>query len=123
MTKVRGQKPHIPTPEVREIVRNLVIHGATQDTICSVIGVSKPTLNKHYRTELDNARAIATSKVIGKLMQLVDEGVPSAIFFFLKARGQWRENNTIDTPDGSSITITINKQDNIDEDTEAKQIS
>jgi len=50
-----GRPPHEPTDDTRAEVRKLASCGATQGLVARVLGISEPTLRKHYREELDLA--------------------------------------------------------------------
>jgi DNA invertase Pin-like site-specific DNA recombinase len=62
-----GRPPHEPTESTRRQVKALAAYGIPQDEIGRVIGVSKPTLEKHYRDELDRAEVEANAKVAESL--------------------------------------------------------
>lgn len=66
-----------------------------QEAIARVIGVSGPTLRKHYRDELDDGVAQANRSVAQSLyMRATGDGrdaVPACIFW-LKTRARWRED-------------------------------
>ncbi|MGN6451257.1 MAG: hypothetical protein ACTHLK_22220 [Brucella intermedia] len=57
--KNSGRPEFAPTDEHREKVRVLKACGMTNDAIAEAIGISEPTLRKHFSLELD----IATAKV------------------------------------------------------------
>lgn len=85
------QKPHEPTDETRRLARTLSGLGVPQESICHIIGVSKPTLHAHYRTELDLGMAEANAKVSGALFKLIEQGNVAATIFWLKSRCGWSE--------------------------------
>nr|WP_278376612.1 AraC family transcriptional regulator [Brucella anthropi] len=62
--KNSGRPEFAPTDEDREKVRVLKAGGMTNEAIAEVIGVSEPTLRKHFSYELD----IATAKVRADLL-------------------------------------------------------
>jgi len=54
-------------------------------------------LAKHYRTELDHGKAIATSVVVETLFRMAASGrVPAATFFWLKTQAGWRETDRVE---------------------------
>ncbi len=91
-----GRKPFKPTARDREQVRQLVVAGISQDIICNVIGVSKPTLSKYFRKEIDMGNADACAKVAQSLYDMAtnpEKPNVTAAIFFLKARAGWRDQD------------------------------
>jgi len=88
-----AQKAHQPTNESRQLVRTLSGFGIPQEQICLLVGggISKPTLHKHYRDDIDIGLAEANSKVVGALFQNAINGNVSAQIFWAKARMGWSE--------------------------------
>ncbi len=92
-----GRPPHEPTEASRKQVKALSAYGIPQEEIGKVIGVSKPTLEKHYRDELDRAQSEVNAKVAESLFRkATGEGAQSvtAAIFWLKTRAQWKEPAT-----------------------------
>ena len=89
-----GRPPHEPTEASRKQVKAIAAYGVPQDEIGKVVGVSKPTLEKHYRDELDRAQSEVNAKVAESLFRKATgdgaQAVTAAIFW-LKTRAQWRE--------------------------------
>ena len=72
----------------------MAAYGIPQEEICAVVGVSLPTLHKHYRAELDTAMSKANARVAESLFKkAVGEGASSvtAAIFWLKCRAAWKE--------------------------------
>ncbi len=93
-TERTGRPPHEPTEATRKQVKALAAYGVPQDEIGKVIGISKPTLEKHYREELDRAQIEANAKVAESLFRkAMGDGAQSvtAAIFWLKTRAQWKE--------------------------------
>jgi hypothetical protein len=88
-----GRKPYEPTSAERERVKYMALGGVDQPVIAKVIGISVPTLEKHYRNELDTALGGTIGLAAGKLHKAIEEGQAWAICFFLKTRGRWRETD------------------------------
>lgn len=93
----RGPDGHRPTDESRTLVRELVIAGCPQDHVATRLGISKPTLHKHYRAELDEGvweanRAVASALY---LKATVDRDT-ACMIFWLKAKAGWREVPRVD---------------------------
>jgi hypothetical protein len=89
-----GRPPHVPSEATRRQVRALAAYGIPQDEIATVVGITKPTLEKHYRPELDRAEAEANAKVAESLFRKATgdgaQAVTAAIFW-LKTRARWKE--------------------------------
>jgi hypothetical protein len=58
-----GSPEHVPTDKTRAEVSALCAYGVPQEEISVYIGIDAKTLRKHYRAELDSARAKANAKV------------------------------------------------------------
>lgn len=86
-----SQAPHEPTDETRKLAKTLSGLGVPQDDIATLIGISKPTLHKHYREELDRGLAEANAKVAGSLFNQATNGNTAAAIFWMKARANWTE--------------------------------
>lgn len=70
--------------------------GLTQQQIADYWGISKRTLARKSRENLDFYRALKKGKsktiayVTGKLMEKIKEGDKASIFFFLRTQAGWR---------------------------------
>jgi len=58
----RGRPPHIPTPENRNKIMLLLAQGWTDARIAGALGITVPTLKKHYFSVL-KARDVARDRV------------------------------------------------------------
>ena len=86
-----SQAPHEPTEDSKTMARTLSGLGVPQDDIATLLGVSKPTLHKHYRKELDKGMAEANAKVAQSLFKQATGGNTGAAIFWMKARANWSE--------------------------------
>lgn len=89
-----GRPPYKPTDETRKQVEALVGYGITEEQICQMIGISRPTLIKYYREEIDTGTAKANAKVAQSLYQKATGDGASAVtaaIFWLKTRAGWKE--------------------------------
>ena len=89
-----GRPSHEPTTAQRKQVEAMAAYGIPQMDISRVIGVSKPTLEKHYRDELDTGATKATARVAESLYKkATGDGNASvtAAIFWLKTRAGWKE--------------------------------
>ena len=87
---------HEPTTETRLQVKTLASVGTPQDQIAIVVGITKNTLLKHYRKELDVAMTMANAKVAQSLFQQATAGNTSAAIFWLKCRAGWVDKQSIE---------------------------
>ena len=106
-------KKHEPTEKTRSEVSALVSFGVPQEKIASYIGISHPTLRKHYHHELGFSSIKANAQVARYLFSLasgqaINSGAThgdckTAAMFWAKTRMGWRETNHIDhtSSDGS----------------------
>lgn len=62
--KNSGRPEFVPTDDQRETVRVLKAGGMSQEAIAEVVGVSVPTLTKHFSSELDRATAKVRADVL-----------------------------------------------------------
>jgi hypothetical protein len=119
-------KSHKPTDQTRSEVSALSSFGIPQEDIASYIGISHPTLRKHYGEEL-KVSSIKANAAVGKYlyrlasgMALRDEQNPAShsecsrsAMFWAKTRMGWRETTAHDhtssdrsmTPQPSEIII------------------
>ena len=99
-----------PTDEQRKQVEAMAGFGIPQVDIAKVIGISKPTLEKYFRGELDVGSVKATAKVAQSLFKkATSDGSQSvtAAIFWLKTRAGWKETQAHEHsgPDGKPLTI------------------
>ena len=96
----------IPTKAEREEVAKLISVGIPQISVAMVIrdGISKPTLEKHFRRELDTAMIIAHGKIGGKLFAMALAGDRVLLMFYAKTQMGYKETNVIEgNPDAPLI--------------------
>jgi hypothetical protein len=97
---------HQPTDKTRSEVSALASFGVPQEDIAKYIGVSHPTLRKHYPDELGFS-SIKANATVGKYLfslasgQALKNGAThgdckTAAMFWAKTRMGWRETNHID---------------------------
>jgi len=102
-------KSHKPTDQTRGEVAALASFGIPQEDIASYIGISHPTLRKHYEQEL-KVSSIKANAAVGKYlyrlasgMALKDPQNPAShsecsrsAMFWAKTRMGWRETQNLD---------------------------
>ncbi len=78
-----GRNEHVPTAENVSRVRQLVLAGWTTDQIAVELGISRPTLRKHYLPDIKKARRAALAEMkaknIARLEKAADDGNVAAI--------------------------------------------
>jgi len=99
---------------MREKVRYLAGVGLPQDDIAKIFDCSPKTLRKHLHRELGRGAAEAHATVAGYLFAAAKGGNITAIIFWLKSRGGWKEtaahevSGTDEKPDpGSGVIVYI----------------
>jgi hypothetical protein len=78
----RGRPPHLPTVENRRKVMVLAAFDRNEEQIAAALGITPPTLKKHYFRELRSrleARQRLEGKLFAKLLDEADKGNVSAI--------------------------------------------
>lgn len=105
-----GRPPHEPTDTTRRIARTLSGYGIPQEQIASEIGVSVPTLHKHYREDLDAGLRQANAQVAQSLFRKATGDGPqsvSAAIFWAKTRMGWVERTGVEITgkDGGPVQI------------------
>jgi len=98
--------PKIVSNENKEMVSKLSGLGLTHIQIASVLGISRTTLYKHYKEELDSGKALCIGRVAENLYKMATGDISSrntlgACIFYLKTQANWREVNTIEVTDGT----------------------
>ncbi len=86
-----GSDKHVVTAENIKLVKALVTHGVQTKFICLHLDISEPTLIKHYRQHMAEARTTAHSKVGQSLFKQAINGNTSAAIFYAKTQMGWKE--------------------------------
>jgi hypothetical protein len=92
-----GTPAHVPTDETRHLVKTWAQVGTTQLVIARELGINELTLQKYYRDELSEATARGVATVASSLYAKAIAGDTTAMIFFLKTRGRWREKDDVVT--------------------------
>lgn len=96
MTKRKaGRPPYEPTDKDRRVVVSMVAAGIEQREIARALGITAPTLRRHFRTELDTGESLMLAEVTRSLFDMATgaKGPPNvtAAIFIMKARGGWSD--------------------------------
>lgn len=87
-----GRPKYEPTAKDRRQVATMSGLGLRHWEIAQVVGISLPTLRKHFAAELETGRIKATLKVAASLYRMAtnrDKPSASAAIFWLRARADW----------------------------------
>src|SRR5262245_63748247 len=71
--------------------------GFTQEKIATLIGTTKPTLEKHFREELDREMAVTQFKVGNSLVENALSGNVAAQIWYTKSQIGWKETQVVET--------------------------
>lgn len=91
-----GQPPHKPTAASRRLVSDLSGYGFPQEEICLYVGITKPTLRKHYKDEIAKAKVLKKFNVINNAYQKATDDDPrnnNILIFWLKTQCGWKESD------------------------------
>ena len=84
-----------PTAKERDTVKTMTGYGIPQDAICAIFKVTRPTLEKRCRVELDTGAADANAKVAASMFRMATKGPYAVRFsaakFWLACRAEWKE--------------------------------
>lgn len=95
----RGQPAYEATDQHRAQVAAMVIASIDQLLIARCLGISRPTLRRAYRRELDLSYAIILAEIAGKLVTKARNGDLKAQIFYLETHG-WVRSERLVVADG-----------------------
>lgn len=101
---------HVPSDKDRLMVKTMVAGGIDQAAIAGVLGISKPTLRKHYSHEIATAAAEAHMRVSASLFQMATAGksVGAAVWWEKTRRGMSETQRIENTgPDGKPMESVV----------------
>ena len=101
---------HIPTDEQRRLVDTTSGLGLPHEQIAALIGIDDKTLRKHYRAELDEGKAKASSQIAKTLYNKALGGDTTALIWWTKSQMRWSETvkQELTGSDGSPLLSGIN---------------
>ena len=101
--------PHKPTDETRELVAHRAALGQPHDRIAHKLGITRPTLVKHYDEELKTSREDLIAEIAGIVVKKALGGCKASAFFYLKTQAGWRETQHVDhtSSDGTMSTKPV----------------
>ena len=74
----RGQAPHVPTDLLRKQVAHFIAMGASVEKTAELVGISRSTLQRHYKHEIQTAADIADLNVAANLFKVATSDAPQA---------------------------------------------
>ena len=81
------------------MVERAVGLGITQERIAALLGITKPTLEKHFREELERGMVSVEYKVGNSLVDQALKGNVNACALYLSHRAGWKETKVIENKD------------------------
>ena len=103
----QGRPVFTPTEEQKTLVTVMIAGGIQHQHIANALGISKPTLEKHFRYEIDNGAAQANAKVIANLFRQTNDNVRAAEFWLTnRMKGQWAHRHEVDGNLKADATLT-----------------
>lgn len=101
-----------PTDQDRTLVRGLSSYGIIADDICKLITnphtgkpISRYSLFRYFKTELDTGHLLANAKVAQNLFRLATgdgRAACTAAIFWLKTRAGWKESTNLEITGGDN---------------------
>lgn len=101
--------PHERTDENARLVEILTAAGEDQPTIADFLGITRWTLRKYYRDELDNGAARFLAKLKVTALSKALAGDPQMLRFVLNVRSGWREQSKTELTgkDGAALNVGL----------------
>lgn len=101
--------PHEPTKESRALVKVMAAGGIEQARMAGALGITRPTLRKHYKAEIGNGGAEADAQIIAALFKSAIGGSVKAQIHWTEARMGWRTATIVENTgkDGQPIEQTV----------------
>lgn len=98
---------HIPTDKTRQIVKDYLSFGRTQEAAARAIDISVDALYKHYKKEIESAVDEKVVIIADSLFQKAKNGDVTAQIFFLKTQGRWRTEDKTPTEQNEEVKKQI----------------
>lgn len=86
-----GRKPYKTTAKDRQLVETMIGFGIPAEDVAKVIGISRTTLDRHYKPQIELGVTKVNARVAGFLFTNAEKGNVTAQIFWLKTRARWRE--------------------------------
>ncbi len=109
------------TDKQRGQVEAMVVCGIPREQIAQAIGITRPTLDKHFKPELElgdtkvklNVGSFIVNSILGRDGGITDEKSRTTLaIFFAKTRMHWKETLRHEgVKDGAPIIFQVSKDD------------
>ena len=106
-----GRPPHEANAETRRTVEQHAAVGTRHEQIAKILGVALNTMKRYYREELDLGLSRANAVIASTLFAQAKGGNTTAMIFWLKTRGGWRETAKIEHAGAPGEPIEIRQLD------------
>ena len=97
-------KAHKPDRRIRELVSALALNGVAQSRVAEHVGISEPSLRKHYRRGLDLATELVCARVAKNLVRIASTGSGNAAVqaakYVLGSKAGWRDTSRLEVDPG-----------------------
>lgn len=97
-----GNPPFVPTEQQRSDVRTW-IKIADADTIAGYMGISRDTLDRHFKRELKEGRFMMIATLGAKAIDMAMKGDRTMLIFVLRTQGKWNTRVELAGPDGGPL--------------------
>ena len=107
-----GRPPHQRSDETARQIRTMAQFGLPYEQMADIVGISVPTMRKHYRDELNKGAALANLKVGERLYKkAVEEGDTTALIFWAKCRMRWRTDAPEEVQEQAVPAVRVKVED------------
>ena len=103
----RGRPAFEPTPMQRETVKVMTAGGIQQPAIAGVLGISEPTLRRHFRKEIANGAAEVGLMVVAAHLKRIRAGDMRAIEWWERSRMGWTERGAINEGKLADVPLRV----------------
>lgn len=100
-----GNPPFVPTEQQRQEVRELATILNAEQIGIKLGGISKATITRHFRKELEEGVTNAVALVGAKLLKQALEGDKTSQIFFLRTKGGWVQRTELTGKDGGPVEV------------------
>lgn len=98
-----GNPPFVPTAAQRQDVESWVRAGCTAADIGILLDVSRQTVERHFKRELELGRARLKVALGGKLVKMALAGDKTSLIFWLRTQAKWNVRVEHTGADGGAI--------------------
>jgi hypothetical protein len=109
LPKPAHRPEHVPTDKTKLLVKVMIAGGIEQSNVARSLGISRPTLRKHYPDEIKSGGAQANGNVVAALYKNATGGNVVAQIWWTKTRMGWKEQTIVENvgKDGRPIEQVV----------------